>query len=129
MSKQSTRAALRQAIDQLSVPFARTEEVKVVSMKLDALAGHLLKSPYVKRKIGPSRMKALTKTGPALTDLSRMIGGDSFVRAAESAADLLSVGTSSIVDFGGAGDELVDANDARERLRDALADVLKIDDL
>jgi len=124
MESGSTQEVLRRAIEQLSQPFEAQEDVKVVSMKLDAIAANLLRSSYVTQKIGPDRTSELLASSPELSSVLFEIGGEAFVTAAACANDLLAISKSSLMDFGAAEEEVMEANATREKLHDAFTNLL-----
>jgi hypothetical protein len=122
---ESAEDNLMAAVEQLTTPFATPDDVAVVSMKLDGIAGMLLRSSLVAERLGPDRVSELTTSSPELPRLLREIGGEAFALAAADAAELLTSGRPSQIDFV----ELSDANAARERLHATLAQALAtIDD-
>ena len=115
---------LSKLVDEFSLPFKTTDEVKTVSMKLDSIAGILLASPYVAQKIGAERVLKLSEASPELPDLLGEIGGDSFVTAAESADELLTISKTSVAEFESAEEEVRMANAAREKFHQAFVKLL-----
>jgi hypothetical protein len=100
------------AIEPLATPFQTPDDIAVVSMKLDAIVGILLRSSFVAERLGPDRVSELAKSSPELPVLLEEIGGEMFTLAAADAAELLTSGRASLIDFS----EVSDANAARERL-------------
>jgi|SRR6516162_1653445 len=120
---------LQNAVKRFSQPFKSMEEVAVVSMKLDEIVGILLRSPYVQGRLGQGRVTELAAAAPELPSLLREIGEAGFAEAADGASDLLEISRSSVADFGGAEDEVMIANKARERFHRAFVGLLATIDL
>jgi hypothetical protein len=116
MASKTTQDTLRGALDQLSQPFKTTEEVKVVSMKLDAIVAILLRSAYVQQDLGKRRVRELAEASPELPNFLREVGKGTFAEVAEYASNLLEISRSSTVDIGVSEDEIiVEANIARDK--------------
>jgi hypothetical protein len=126
--QRSTEQVLRSAIERLSQPFESPKDVRAVSIELDGIAADLLSSSYVTERIGPGLVSELSAEGPELPSILREIGGEEFMRAAACANDLLAIGTSSLIDFGTAEDEVLEANEARKKLHDAFLRLLIVVD-
>jgi hypothetical protein len=126
MASKTTQDALRGALDQLSQPFKTTEEVRVVSMKLDAIVAILLRSDYVQQDLGKRRVRELALASPALPNLLREVGKGTFTEVAEYASNLLGISQSSTVDIGEESEaELIGgANVAREKFHAAFTSLL-----
>jgi hypothetical protein len=116
--------SLKKAAENLSRPFATADDVRSVSIVLDAIAGTLARSAAALAKLGPQRVADSSVSGPELPTVLRQIGGQDFERAAAYASELLAVCGSSLVDFGSAGQFVSTANAARERLHEAIADLV-----
>jgi hypothetical protein len=113
---ESTQQLLRAVIEQLSRPFESSNDIKVVTMRLDAIAAILLRSPYAVEKLGPARVSELAAADAELPAVLRAIGGEPFDGAASAAEGMIAVSRSSLVDFGTVDQEIAEANVAREGL-------------
>jgi hypothetical protein len=109
--------ALIAAVDELATPFGTPDDVSAVSMKLDAIAGVVVRSPLVIARIGAGRASKLAATSAELPDVLDEIGGDAFELAARDARELLTTAGSSLIDFG----TVPEANAARQRLHTTLS--------
>jgi hypothetical protein len=124
MGSAKTNEALKNAFMQFSSPFKTVDEVKVVSLRFDAIVAMLLGSPYVRSKLGQKRTSELSAISPDLPVLFGEIGGPAFVQAAEPASDLLEISRSSVSDFDNTDDEVAAANIMREKFYRACGDIL-----
>jgi hypothetical protein len=107
-----THSELTEAVDQLATPFESSDDVAIMSMKLDAIAGILLHSPRVAERLGEERVEQLTAASPELHGVLEAIGGEVFMTAAADARDLIANAQSSLIDFS----VVPEANAARARL-------------
>jgi hypothetical protein len=107
-----THNELTDAVDQLATPFETSDDVAIMSMKLDAITGLLLRSPLISERLGEERVAQLTAASPELHGVLEEIGGEEFATAAADARDLLDNTRSSLIDFS----VVPEANAARARL-------------
>jgi len=123
MATQSAKDVVASSIEALAQPFLTTDELKTLSMKLDAIAGALLRSPYVIGRIGADQASRFAQAGVELPRLLRAVGDEPFRAAAASADNLLTFGRASIVEYDLSEEDMAYANAARAQFHQDLASV------
>ena len=115
---------LRLLVEELGRPFDSPEELRTLALKLDAIAGALIRTPYVATRIRGPISDHLSQTFDLPTVL-RLVREQPFAEVAPSAEDLLNFSRASIVDFGLAEDDMALANGARQRFYDKFVELLQ----
>lgn len=124
MDKKSDNDALAQMIGEFSVPYENLEEVKTVSIKLDALVSVLLKAPFAERRVGLKRLQELSSGAGEAPAVLREIGGERFERTAQLADALLKITRASVLDNYGTEEILEESNAIRDAFAESCQKIL-----
>ena len=121
MTEANTKEALEAALEPFSRKLRTANDVKVVAMRMDAIVAILLGSPFVQNRLGAARTADFASKSPELPVLLRELGDPAFLEAADHASDLLDLSRPSIIEGDNVDQEIVLADDSRQRFRDAFA--------
>ena len=120
MANGGFRENLAEAIEKLNSPIKTSDDIQIISMTLDAIAGALLRDPIIVKRLGSERASKLITDSPELSHLLRAVGGELFGLAGAAAARLMTIARTSIIEFDSEEEEIADANAARMQLHDSL---------
>ena len=124
MANEGLPENLTQTIERLNSPIKTSDDIQIISMTLDAIAGALLRDPLMVKRLGSERASKLFTASPELSQLLRAVGGELFELAAAAAARLMTIARTSFVDFDSEDEEIADVNAARIQLHDYLLKAL-----